>query len=100
MSAKRHRTRKRGIYFIDHDDGTRSFLATWKEERPINIADPLTTRPVVVEREAATFDLACLLKAEGEAAERKRRGEESASFVQRLGERMMAAKYFEYRGRQ
>jgi hypothetical protein len=99
MVAKRHRTRKRGVYFIRHEDGTRSYIATWREERPLDVTNPLATRPRTIEREAATFNMACRLKVEGEAAERKRQGKPSQSPARRLGQRMMALKYFEYRSR-
>ena len=94
MSARRHRTQRRGVYPTEGEDGTRSYIATWKEQKPVRIADPLTTKRRRVEKRTTTFDEACRLKAEGEAAERKR--QPSQSFVERLGERMMAAKWFEY----
>lgn len=100
MIAKRHRTKKRGVYYVEREDGTRSYIATWKESVPLNVTDPLTTTRGRVERYAATFDDACRLKAEGETAERKRR---SRGFFtrpgERMGERFMALKWFEYRGR-
>lgn len=100
VGAKRRTTRKRGVYYVQDKTGTRTYIATWKEERPLTTLDPLATKPRTVEKEAPTFELACLLKAEGEAAERERRSRPSRSFVERLGEMMMAFKYFEYRGRQ
>ena len=100
MIAKRHKTRKRDVYYVRLKDGTRSYIATWKEDRRLTVTDPLATKPRTVEKEAATFDLACRMKAEGEAAERKRQGKPSQNVVERLGQWMMAFKYFEYRGRQ
>ena len=99
VSAKRHKTRKRGVYYVQDEDGTRTYFATWKEERPLTTTNPLATKPRTIEKEAPTLELACLLKAEGEAAERERRSNPPRSFVERLGEMMMAFKYFEYRGR-
>jgi hypothetical protein len=40
--ARRHRTERRGIYYGEGEDGTRTYIATWKEAAPLNIAD----RPV------------------------------------------------------
>lgn len=97
--ARGRRTRKRGVYSVTHDDGTRSYIATWKEGRPADIFDPLSTRRRTVEMEAATFDQACLLQAEGVAAEQERLGKPTQSFAEKLGEWVMAMKYFEYRGR-
>lgn len=100
MRTKRHRTKQRGVYYVDHDDGSRSYIATWKEQRPINVVDPSPSRRRTVEKQAATFEGACLLQAEGEAAEMGRHGTPPQSWVDRLAERMMALKFFEYRGRQ
>lgn len=99
MVTKRRRTKQRGVYSIKHEDGTRTYIATWKEERPLNVTDPLATFTRTVEEEAATFDQACLLQAEGEAAERRRQGRPPEGIIERLGNRMMAMKFFEYRGR-
>ena len=99
MRPRRHRTRKRGVYYVDNEDGTHTYIATWKEGRPLNASDPLATKRRTVEKEAATFDLACLLKAEGEADERKRQGKPPQRFVNQLGQRMMAANYFAWRSR-
>jgi hypothetical protein len=99
MVGKRHKTGKRGIYYVKNEDGTRTYVATWKEERPLNPSDPLATKRRTVEKEAATFDLACLLKAEGEASERKRQGKPPQRFVDQLGQRMMASNYFAWRSR-
>ena len=96
VRAKRHKTTKRGIYYFESEDGTRSYIATWKEELPLSITDPLTTKRRTVEKQASTFERAARLKAEGEAIERKRRREPSQSFAEQLGERVMAAKWFEY----
>ncbi len=100
MRARRHRTKMRGVHYVTAEDGTRSYIATWKESWPVDATDPLSARRRRVEREAATFDEACRLKAEGEAAERERR---SRGFSSRPGERMsarfLALKWFEYRGR-
>lgn len=92
--ARRHRTRQRGVYFVEHEDGTRSYIATWKEERPIRITDPLTTRRVTVEKRASTFDEACRLRAEAEVAGRNRQPPRGR--IEQLAERVMAAKWFEY----
>ena len=94
----RHRTRKKGIYWVASEDGTRTYLATWKAARPLTATNPMATKPQRVEKEAATFDLACLLQAEGQANERKRRGE-SQRVSERLGEQMLAFQYFVNRGR-
>lgn len=94
VSARRHRTKQRGVYFIEHEDGTRSYIATWKEERPLRITDPLTTRRITVEKRVATFDEACRLKAEAEVAEQNRQPQRGR--IEQLAERMMAAKWFEY----
>ena len=94
--AKRHATAKRGLYYVESEDGTRSYIATWKEELPLTMVDPLTTKRRTVEKQASTFEEAARLKAEGEAAERKRRREPSQRFVEQLAERVMAAKWFEY----
>ena len=99
MLTRRRRTRKRGIYYVDNEDGTRTYIATWKEARPLNASDPLATRRRTVKKEAESFDLACLLKAEGEANERKRQGKPPERFVSQLGQRMMAANYFAWRSR-
>ena len=58
MIARRHRTRKRGVYYVNNDDGTRTYIATWKEGRPLDASDPLATRRRTVKKEAASFDLA------------------------------------------
>ncbi len=96
VGAKRQMTTKRGIYFVESEDGTRSYIATWKEELPLSIFDPLTTKRRTIEKQASTFERALRLKAEGEAAERKRRREPSQGFAEQLGERVMAAKWLEY----
>jgi hypothetical protein len=93
-SVERHETGTPGISYVEAADGTRTYIATWMEERPLDIADPLTTRRRMVERRAATFEEARRLKAEGEAAERE--GGRPQSPVKRLAERTMAAKWFEY----
>lgn len=95
----RHRTRKKGIYWVASQDGTRTYIATWKEARPLTATNPMATKSRVVEKEAATFDRACLLQAEGQANERKRRGGESQRLSERLGEQMLAFQYFVNRGR-
>ena len=91
-----HRTDKQGVFSVEHADGTRSFVATWDEQQPIDITDPLTTRPRSVERHASTFEAACHLQARGQEAERKRRRTHPESRPQRLGEGLMAGKWFEY----
>ena len=99
MIARRRRTRKRGVYYIEHEDGTRTYIATWKEAQPLTASNPFATKRKTVEKEAGSFDLACLLKAEGEANERKRQGKPPERLVDQLGERMMAASYFAWRSR-
>ena len=99
MRMVRHRTRKRGVYWVKGEDGTRSYIATWAEARSLNVTDPLATKPRRVEKEAATFDLACLYQAEGRAAERQRQGKPVQSSVERLGQQMLAFQYFVNRGR-
>ena len=94
MRARRHKTKKKGVYYVEGADGTRSYVATWRHEVPLNIADPLTTRRRKIEKRASTFDEACRLKAEGEASERQRRPSQGPA--ERLGERIMALKWFEY----
>ena len=94
MSTKRHRTTKRGVYFVVDEDGSRSYVATWREARPVDITDPFGIRRRRIEKSAATFEEACRLKAQGEATERKRRRLQSKA--EGLGERLMAAKWFEY----
>ena len=96
VSPRWRKTEKDGIFSIDHEGGTRSYIATWDEQQPINIADPLTTRRRSVERPASTFEAACRLQARGEEAERKRQRTHPQSRPQRLGERLMAGKWFEY----
>lgn len=96
VSPRWQKTDKAGIVSVDRDDGTRSYVATWDECQPIDIADPLTTRRRSVERHAPTFEAACRLQAKGEAAERKRQRTHPQSRPQRLGERLMAGKWFEY----
>ncbi len=96
VSPRWQKTDKEGIFFVEHKDGTRSYIATWDEQRPVNIADPLTTRRRSVERLAPTFDAACRLQAKGEATERKRQRTHPQSRPQRVGERLMAGKWFEY----
>lgn len=92
---ERRRTSVRGIYSVESEDGTRSYVATWTKRQPLDITDPLTTtRRTVVEKRAATFDEACRLKAEGEVAERRRDPQQGRA--QNLAERVMAAKWFEY----
>ena len=95
MSAKRHKTGQRGVYYFEHEDGTRTYIATWMEREPLSITDPLTTRRRMVEKRASTFDEACRLRAKGEAAGRKDKSSRRG-FIEGLGERMMAAKWFEY----
>lgn len=95
-SPRWQKTEKEGIYSIDHEDGTRSYIATWDEQQPISITDPLTTKRAWIERRAETFEEACRLQAQGEDAERKRQRKHPQSRPQRLGERLMAAKWFEY----
>ena len=94
--TKRHRTKKRGVYFVEDEDGTRSYIATWEIERPLQITDPSAMMRRTVEKPATTFEEACRLQAEGEAAERVRHGRTARSPAQRLGERIMAGKWFEY----
>ncbi len=89
---------KRGVYYVKNKDGTRTYIAEWKEARSLNASDPLATKRRTVRKEAPTFDLACLLKAEGEANERKRQGKPERS-VDQLGQRLMAASYFAWRSR-
>lgn len=96
VGPRRHKTKQRGVYYVEHEDGTRSYVATWKVEPSLNILDPLAMKPGTVEKRAATFDEACRLKAEGEAAERKRRHQRSQGPARQLAERMMAVKWFEY----
>ena len=98
-SPRWRKTEKEGIYSIDHEGGTRSYIATWDEHKPISITDPLTTKRARIERHAETFEEACRLQAQGEEAERKRQRRHPQSRPQRLGERLMAAKWFEYWGR-
>ena len=95
-STRWRKTGKEGIFSIDHQDGTSSYIATWDEQRPIDVADPFTTRRRSVERSASTFEAACHLQAQGEAAERRRQLTYPQSRPQRLGERLMAGKWFEY----
>ena len=95
-SPRWQKTEKAGILAVDHHDGARSYIATWDEQQPINIADPLTTRRRSIERPAPTFEAACRLQARGEEAERKRQRRNPGSRPQRLGERLMAGKWFEY----
>jgi hypothetical protein len=59
----------------------------------------LAAKRRTAKKEAATFELACLLKAEGETNERKRQGKPPQRFVDQLGQRMMAANYFAWRSR-
>ena len=99
MAATRQRTDKAGIYYVDRKDGTRTYIATWKEERPIKPTDPLATAPRTVARRAATFEEACKLQAEGEAAERARDRKPPQSLVERRAERVAALKFFEWRMR-
>lgn len=98
MRSRRHRTRKRGVYYVKNDDGTRTYIATWKEAPRLNASDPLATKRRTVKKEAPTFDLACLLQAEGEANERERQGKPQRP-VDDLGQRLMAASYFAWRSR-
>ena len=90
------RTDRDGVISVEQADGTRSFVATWDEQQPIDITDPLTTRRKTVERQASTFEAALRLQARGEEAERKRQRTNPQSRPQRLGERLMAGKWFEY----
>ena len=96
VSPRWQKTDRDGILSIDHEDGTRSYIATWDEQQPINIADPLTTRRTTIERAASTFEEACRLQEKGEEKERKRQRTHPQSGPQRLGERLMAGKWFEY----
>ncbi|MDH3248234.1 MAG: hypothetical protein OEQ47_04700 [Acidimicrobiia bacterium] len=95
-SPRWQKTEKEGNYSLDHEDGTRSYIATWDEHQPISITDRLTTKCGWIERHAETFEEACRLQAQGEEAERKRQRKHPQSRPQRLGERLMAAKWFEY----
>jgi hypothetical protein len=97
MAVTRHHTDKPGIYYLDGEDGRRTYLATWKVERSLAPTDPLATQQRTVARRAPTFAEACRLQAEGEAAERTRRRTARENIVQRLTGRLMAAKWFEYR---
>ena len=99
MAATRHKTKKPGIYYLDRKDGSRTFIATWREQRPIKSTDPLATAPRTVARRAATFEEACKLQAEGEAAERERDRTPPQSLVERMAERVAALKFFEWRMR-
>lgn len=90
MSAKRHKTSVKGIYYVEAADGARSYIATWREERPLDVSRPLSFRRRRVEQRAASFDEACRLKAAAETASGRRPPSRS------VAERMMAAKWFEY----
>lgn len=95
---KRNRRRKTGtpgVFSITHDDGTKTYVARWKVARRLSITDPLTMRRRTVERRAASFEDACRLRAEGVAAERERRPADRSP-AESLGERLMAAEWFEY----
>lgn len=96
LSPRWRKTDKQGVLSVEQADGTRSFVATWDEQQPIDITDPLTTRRRSVEAHAPTFEAACGLQARGERAERKRQRTHPQSRPQRLGERLMAGKWFEY----
>lgn len=95
-SSRWRKTEKEGIFSVEHEDGSHSYLATWDEHQPINITDPLTTRRIRIERSASTFEEACRLQARGQEAERTRQRTYPQSRPQRLGERLMAARWFEY----
>lgn len=99
MATTRHATDKPGIYYLDRNDGTRTFIATWEVQRPLRVTDPLTTKSRTVARRAKTFDEACRLQAEGEAAERARDRGEPQSLAERMAERVAALKFFEWRMR-
>lgn len=99
MAATRHKTGKAGIYYLDRKDGTRTYIATWEEDRPLRPTDPLATSRRTVARRAETFDDACRLQAAGEAAERTRQQTPSHSLADRIAERFMAMKWFEWRSR-
>ena len=88
------KTQKKGVYSVTEGDGTTSYIATWKVKRPLNIMDPLSWVAKTVTKEAATFEEACRLQAEGEAAERVAALERSPETS--LAERMMAAGWFRY----
>jgi hypothetical protein len=96
--VRRHKTEVRGISYIVHDDGSRTYIARWKEARRLIITNPLTMRRRTIRRRAATFEEACRLKAAGEAAARKSRRPPSAA--EEAAERVMAAEWFEYWVRQ
>ena len=97
--ATRRRTQQRGVYQVEHEDGSFTYVATWKEEGPVSTLRPFRMR-TRVEKETATFEEACLLRAEARTAERERRASARQKSVEQLGERIMSAKWFEYRGRQ
>lgn len=99
MATTRHATDKPGIFYFDRKDGTRTFIATWEVRRPLRVTDPLTTASRTVAKRARTFEEACRLQAEGEAAERTRDREEPQSLAERMAERVAAFKYFEWRMR-
>ena len=99
MAAIRHKTDKPGIFYLDREDGSRTYIATWREQRPITPTDPLATTPRTVARRAPTFAEACRLQAEGEAAARTREHAPPQSLVARLAERVAALRFFEWRMR-
>ena len=45
VNPRWHKTDQDGVISVEHADGTHSFVATWDEQQPISITDPLTTRP-------------------------------------------------------
>lgn len=80
-SKKRHKSRKPGIYYTELGDGTRSYIATWKVEEPVDFANRFNKKRKTIEKRAKSFDEACLLKTDGEAAEKKRRSQPSESYI-------------------
>ncbi len=99
MAATRHKTDKPGIFYLDRKDGSRTYIATWDVQRPLRVTDPLTTASRTVARRAKTFEEACRIQADGEAAERARDRGEPQSLAERMAERVAALKFFEWRMR-
>lgn len=93
-ASRRHKTEREGIYSVVDSDGTRSFIATWKVKRPVNIMDPLSFKAKTMKARASTFEEACRLQEEGAAAARRAALERDPATG--LGERMMAAGWFRY----
>jgi len=78
VASKRNKTKWPGIYYEIKKDGSKSFIATWKE--PIlDPANPFGEQRRTVERRAATSDEARIVKHTGELNAREMRETQFAS---------------------